>query len=86
MSDWIHIGTNALAKHASNAALLCKVWDGMNVPESCAAWGGAGKTAEQLRFCEEESNEIHKAMSKLLNNTVSWCKTVKVNFETTDNA
>ena len=86
MSDKIMITPAKIAEQTSNAATLYSLWMGGGTPDSWTAGASVGNVADQMMACAEEAKEIRTSMGTLLQNTVAWCKTVKVNFETTDSA
>ncbi len=86
MSDWISIIPKAVEKQASNASTVYQVWMDGDAPDNWTAGGNKGNAADQLMLCANEAKEIRTAMGTLLQNTIDWCRTVKVNFETTDNS
>lgn len=86
MSDKIWISPAQIEEQSSNAAKLYSMWMGGGTPDSWTAGANNGNVADEMMACVDEAKEIRTAMGTLLQNTVAWCKTVKVNFETTDNA
>ena len=83
MSDQIHINTRAIQEKVGNALTLKSILDAYEVPKAELIRDCTGRVPVELANCAAEAKNIYDGMQALLNNTIAWCKTVKVSFEKT---